>query len=133
MSVKQEHRPHSRVRGRWGNWRFKGDTFVLTATVQSGMYEFDFDKCRNSAGILDQIVQLYTIGWFTDKDIRDLLKGIDAVLKPQANYCSAGRSKAAKPREVARRGMSRPLLKFSGDSVDDYATFSASFTTSPSC
>ena len=30
-------------------------------------------------------------------------------------------------------GMSRPLLKFSGGSADDYATFSASFTTKPSC
>jgi len=30
-------------------------------------------------------------------------------------------------------GMSRSLLKFSGGSMDDYATCSASFTTSPSC
>ncbi len=29
--------------------------------------------------------------------------------------------------------LSRSLLKLSGGSVDDYATFSASFTTSPSC
>lgn len=31
-----------------------------------------------------------------------------------------------------RTGMSRRLLKFGGGSVDDYATFSTSFT-SPSC
>ena len=30
-------------------------------------------------------------------------------------------------------GMPPSLLKFSGGSTDDYATFSASFTTSPSC
>jgi len=30
-------------------------------------------------------------------------------------------------------GMSRRLLKFSGGSVDDYATFSAPGLTSPSC
>jgi hypothetical protein len=31
------------------------------------------------------------------------------------------------------RELSRSLLKLSGGSVDDYATFSASDTTSPSC
>ena len=32
-----------------------------------------------------------------------------------------------------RRGMSRRLLKFGGGSVDDYATFSTSGFTMPSC
>ena len=42
-------------RGKWGEWYFKGDTFVLMHGPYQ--YEFDFDRCRDSAGILDQIIQ----------------------------------------------------------------------------
>ena len=55
-----------RARGRWGNWRFKGDTFVLRGPAE---YEFDFDRCQDSAGILDQIIQTLQKGWMTDKDM----------------------------------------------------------------
>ena len=34
---------------------------------------------------------------------------------------------------LVEMGLPRSLLKFSGGSGDDYATFSASFPTSPSC
>ena len=72
------------------------------STVASGTYEVDFDRCSTSAGILDQLLGIHTVGWFTDKDIRDLLKAVDAVLRPQANYCSLGKQKSADPRSVAR-------------------------------
>jgi hypothetical protein len=88
-----------KVRGRWGVWRFKGVTFVLSGPHQ---YEFDFDRCHDSAGILDQILQIYTLGYLKDKDVRDLLKAIDAILDPQAHYCSSGKNKKADPRAIAR-------------------------------
>ena len=90
-----------RVRGRWGDWRFKGSTFVLSGKYK---YEFDFDRCKDSAGILDQIIQISTLGphYVDDKAFRDLVKGINTVLAPQQNYCSLGRNKKANPRAVAR-------------------------------
>jgi hypothetical protein len=60
---------------------------VLTVTTgPNRSYYFDFNRCRDSAGMLDQIFQIYTLGWLKDRDIRDLLKAIGAVLRPQANY-----------------------------------------------
>ena len=57
--------------------------------------------------------------WLENRDYRDLF----------ATELEAATQLLA----VLPGGMSRRLLKFSGGSVDDYATFSAPGLTSPSC
>lgn len=91
-----------KLRGKWGEWYFKGDTFVLMHGPYQ--YEFDFDRCRDSAGILDQIIQISTLGShiINDRTFRDLVKGINAVLAPQENYCGSGKHRLANPRVVSR-------------------------------
>ena len=63
---------------------------------------------------------------------RDLVAARQALLGVTAEARAAD---AVRPGLVLmdRAGLPRSLLKFSGGSVDDYATFSASFTTSPRC
>lgn len=49
-----------------------------------------------------QVMQIYRLGWITERDIRDLLRAVDGMLPPQAHYCSSGKNKKADPRSIAR-------------------------------
>jgi hypothetical protein len=71
---------------RWGDWVF--DPKLLTLAHVAGGYEIDLEEVHSSAAILDWIFQLQHKAWADARTMHDLLRAIDAVLCPQANYCS---------------------------------------------
>src|SRR6267143_1561634 len=88
----------------WGIWEFKRSSFVLRTKIGSPhVIEFDLGPCRDSAVILDQVFQIATLERLADKDVRDLLRAINAILRPPGNYCSGGQHKLADPRKVAKQ------------------------------
>lgn len=74
-----------------GRWKFYTETLQLKHT-ESG-YLVDFNEIHTSAEMLDIIFQVWHKSWAAPQDISDMLKAMDSILDPQANYCSGGDSK----------------------------------------
>lgn len=81
MKLKSDEKKYTQ----WGPWTFNADTLQL---VHEGGYEVSLPGCNSSAAILDWICQIHAKSWADDATIRGLLDAFDAVLDPQANYCS---------------------------------------------
>ena len=89
-------------RTRWGNWFYFQKRFALTYQPEARSYSVDLDKCRNSAEVLDWMLQVTHKTWMTPKGACDFVQAITDVLYPQGNICSGGTDKTIEPREVAR-------------------------------
>jgi hypothetical protein len=85
----------------WGNWTYNGDTFVLTFRKNHWEYEVDLDECRDSAEVLDSIIQVSNKNVMTSGDVGTLVQAINAVLDPQGHMCSNGQNRRIEPRKVA--------------------------------
>jgi len=73
---------------RWGNWEYHHENYTLQYVDEGQwIYEIDLDRCTTSAALLDWIMQIQQKTWANPVDLRDLLKAIDDLLYPQANYC----------------------------------------------
>jgi hypothetical protein len=86
--------------GRWGDWVFDRDALVLTHEGEG--YEIDLTRIRASAAILDWVFQLHHKAWADARTMNDLLAALDAVLRPQTNYCGDGSSRRKSGRNLAR-------------------------------
>ncbi len=97
-----EHRQHFIEHPVWGKWTFNRGTFCLVYEGGNGdWYEIDLDTFTDSAAILDWIFQVAGKTWIPAQGIADLLKAIDEIFYPQANYCSWGKDHKGDPRQVA--------------------------------
>lgn len=82
-------------KGEWGHWKYNPDNLTLEIDkVIDGhhhRYYIDFERCNNSAQILDWIFQIKHKPWCSDEDIADLLRAFDALLHTvQGRVCSGG-------------------------------------------
>jgi hypothetical protein len=73
---------------RWGDWMFESKNLTLVHAVEK--YEINLEEIHSSAAILDWIFQILGKQWADARTIYDLLRAIDDILSPQANYCSFG-------------------------------------------
>ena len=71
---------------RWGNWVFEPKNLTLAHATEG--YEIDLEQVHSSAAILDWIFQIQQKQWADARTMHDLLRAIDDILSPQANYCS---------------------------------------------
>jgi hypothetical protein len=82
---------------RWGDWRLNGERLTLDYKP-SGIwrYEVDLERIHDSASLVDWIFQVhghsFHLQWPSDV-MQDLLDALNAIFRPQANLCSAGRDK----------------------------------------
>lgn len=82
---------------KWGNWTFIESN--LTLEYKGGkehpedQYDVDLEECRTSAEMLDYIMQIASKTWANNDMIADLIRALNACLRPQANLCSFGVSK----------------------------------------
>ena len=91
----------ARNRGRWGEWVFKPENLTLLHAPEE--YEIDLEEVHSSATILDWIFQIQNKTWATAATMHDLLRALDDILDPQANYCSFEQDKQADGGSLARR------------------------------
>ncbi len=90
-------------RVKWGNWVYDPSNFTLCLR---GFYEFDLERMKHSAHILDAIMQvagkcneeLYSL-----EDKANLVIALNELLEPQRYACSFGRSKRFNPKKVLTR------------------------------
>jgi hypothetical protein len=76
------------IPGRWGPWVYDPKGRLLTHRRER--YEIPLDEMRTSAEILDWIMQLSAKSWLKELDLGHLVRAIDALLAPQAHFCSGG-------------------------------------------
>lgn len=79
------HRP---IRSQYGPWEYDPKVYVLR--LERNGYEVDLERMRNSAQILDWIMQVNGKRWAGPLVIAWLVEAVDDILRPQANYCSFG-------------------------------------------
>ena len=70
---------------RWGNWELDLTNMCLF-NAHAG-YGIDLEGVHSSAAILDWVFQIRNKSWADAGTMHDLLRAIDDVLCPQANYC----------------------------------------------
>ena len=85
---------------RWGKWSYDAKRFTLTYGPEN--YDVELNECRNSAEVLDWILQVTHKTWMTPHGVRDFVKVINDILHPQGNICSGGVDTTINPRQVAR-------------------------------
>jgi len=83
--------------GPWGEWRFDPDVLVLVH--DRWRYDVDLEEIDSSAEMLDWVFQIHRKG---DMDVVGFLRGLNAVLYPQENYCSWGEDKRPSGSELAK-------------------------------
>ena len=72
-------------------WQYIGDPpTALHCPRISHVYYVPLSDMRNSAEVLDWIVQISHKTWATSEIVGDFVKKLDALLDLQANYCSGG-------------------------------------------
>jgi len=79
-------------------WWFDRGHFSLCHAEHS--YHVQLDRCRDSANVLDWIMQSNK-AWATPADIGNLVLALTAILQPQFNMCRDGRNVKIDPRKVA--------------------------------
>lgn len=79
----------------WGRWTF--DPVGTTLHHADAGYHFDVTLCRDSASVLDWVVQVSQKAWATPEDIGHLVRSIDALFRLQAVACGEGRNRAFDP------------------------------------
>lgn len=85
---------------RWGDWVLDPAALVLAHETKG--YEIDLAGIRSGAAVLDWIFQIQHKSWADARTMHDLLSALDAVLRPQANYCPNERSRRASGARLAR-------------------------------
>jgi len=80
---------------KWGHWKYNPDDLTLDFKKTVGGRHFgyyvDLRRCTNSAQILDWIFQIRAKTWCTDKDIADLLRAFNDLMRSvQSKVCSGG-------------------------------------------
>ena len=63
---------------RWGTWSYDAKRFTLTYGPEN--YGVDLDECRNSAEVLDWILQVTHKTWITSHGARDFIHAINDIL-----------------------------------------------------
>ena len=66
----------------WGIWEYKQNE-----TLTCYNYEVDLERMKNSAAVLDWIIQVSHKSWVKKDDLANLVYAIDDILKLQLNYC----------------------------------------------
>jgi len=84
----------------WGDWKYDARTFELTFRRNRHLYNVDLDQCRDSAEVLDWIMQVQK-NWTTTEDLGHLVEALRDILHPQGSMCSWGRNKRVNPRHIA--------------------------------
>lgn len=76
-------------------WYVRKDnrTLVLENNRGQEIYEVDLDDCRDSAHVLDIIMQIAPKKWATNRVMAGLIRALYWTLNPQKNLCSFGRNK----------------------------------------
>lgn len=77
-----------------GVWSY--DSKQNTINHSNGYYWLDLDGSKDSAGVLDWIIQLSGKNWVSSRDLGDLVRIFDRLLHLQSNYCSWGENKKVK-------------------------------------
>ena len=82
----------------WGSWHLDREIRVLWTEAGGYRYEVDLDTCTSSARVLDWIMQIAGKVWGSTAAehyviVGGLVNALNAVLRPQGNLCSSGRSK----------------------------------------
>jgi hypothetical protein len=100
----RDHRERVRAHGRnrWGRWKYRASSFDLSFENGPLTRDVNLDKCKDSAGVLDAVVQNCKVRLLRDRDIRDLVDALNAILNLQGNVCSWGNNRFIDPRAVAR-------------------------------
>lgn len=81
----------------WGPWRLDRENLQLVFIDQGEwIYDVDLERCTDSEGMLDWIMQVNGKSWAEDDRsvVAGLVDALDDVLHPQANMCSGGVGKA---------------------------------------
>ncbi len=86
-------------------WELDRRQLTLTGRGTDDMpwYEIDLDRCRDSAEVLDWIVQVSKKTWASWEVIAKLVLVLDQVLDLQGAYCSCGVDQGRKVCEDIRR------------------------------
>lgn len=75
----------------WGDWTYNPINHTLTCSDSSGeLYQIELTGIESSAAICDWIFQVLHKTWATPQRFHDVVRAIDTLLQPQANYCSRG-------------------------------------------
>lgn len=79
---------------RWGRWRYVPDARVVALYDDDGiwLYEVDLERMRDSATILDPIMQVAKKKLIPAEDLGWLVKCLNELLHPQEVACSWGHS-----------------------------------------
>ena len=76
----------------WGNWFFDAERLTLDYRPNGRWsYEIDLERCQDGAHLCDWIFQV--LGRCPAKDMLDMLRALNTLLRPQANVCSCGQNK----------------------------------------
>lgn len=80
---------------RWGRWCYEPAARVVALYDDDGrwLYEVDLERMRDSATILDPIMQVAGKERIPAEDVGWLVKCLEELLHPQEIACSWGRSK----------------------------------------
>ena len=91
----------------WGNWVLEPKNLTLAHSSEG--YEIDFERIHSSAAILDWIFQIQQKPWADARTMHDLLRALDDILRPQANYCSDEQDKRTDGGKLAREFAEREV------------------------
>ena len=80
---------------RWGDWSYDKKRCVLMYRPKD--YNVDLKECRNSAEVLNWVLEVNDKNWMTPEGLWDFVQAITALLNPQLNICSAGVDKVVDP------------------------------------
>jgi len=86
----------------WGRWVYCPEKLTLTF---DNYYEIDLEKMRNSAQVLDALMQVAQKSdlVFRQQDKGDFLEAIEELLNPQQYACGSGKSRTFNARRVLQR------------------------------
>ena len=88
---------------RWRGWSYDVRGRVLVHG-ESG-YEVDLGRCRDSASVLDRVVQVSRKAWATAEGVGGLVRALDDLVGLQAHVCGGGRDHEIDPEAILRRGV----------------------------
>lgn len=84
----------------WRPWTLYAGASVLELP---GRYEVDLERCRDSAEVLDWIVQVAGKSWATAEIVAGLVRALDDVLRLQSSICGSGVSHRISRTAIRRR------------------------------
>jgi len=89
----------------WGPWSYEPETFHLVGRFPRDRtnpeeYGVRLDSCRDSAGVLDWIIQFARKSWTTPEQVGHLVSALDDLLGLQQNICGNEQNKRIAPRSV---------------------------------